>query len=286
MLHPSPIFQTVFTALQWLAPLLGLAMLAGSPWFKGLLGKGLLHLAVKLQLDDERYRLIRNVVLPAGGGMARIDHIIVSRHGLFVATISTEQGRIYGRREEKTWRRRLYPARQSFPNPLQRSHQQARALAAALGIATTRIFPLVVFVGDTRFKTQLPANVIHGSGYIRYIESKTDELLSEAEVARIVQKLELLRQNPSRESFVAQAWQGRGPAVKAVDAKPAGKRCPRCGGAMVMHSSKKLDEEGKQFWGCASFPHCKGVLEVTSVPLRDTESTSRFSDSGILPSGA
>ncbi|TAM10106.1 MAG: hypothetical protein EPN72_00315 [Nevskiaceae bacterium] len=38
--------------------------------------------------------------------------------------------------------------------------------------------------------------------------------------------------------------------------------CPRCGGAMVRRVAKRGANAGKAFWGCASYPQCRGVRNV------------------------
>lgn len=35
--------------------------------------------------------------------------------------------------------------------------------------------------------------------------------------------------------------------------------CPKCGGAMVQRIAKKGSTAGSKFWGCASFPNCRGI---------------------------
>lgn len=36
----------------------------------------------------------------------------------------------------------------------------------------------------------------------------------------------------------------------------SGKKCPRCGAPLVLRTSKKGENVGKQFWGCSAFPKC------------------------------
>ena len=38
--------------------------------------------------------------------------------------------------------------------------------------------------------------------------------------------------------------------------------CPSCGGAMVIRTAKQGRNAGSPFWGCASYPDCKGILQV------------------------
>lgn len=38
--------------------------------------------------------------------------------------------------------------------------------------------------------------------------------------------------------------------------------CPDCGGAMVHRSAKRGSNAGNIFWGCASYPRCKGTRAI------------------------
>jgi restriction system protein len=51
----------------------------------------------------------------------------------------------------------------------------------------------------------------------------------------------------------------RSESADPTDAIPA---CPQCGGLMVLRTAKTGKNPGKQFWGCANYPACKGVLKL------------------------
>ncbi len=38
--------------------------------------------------------------------------------------------------------------------------------------------------------------------------------------------------------------------------------CPKCGGPMVLRTSKRGERAGGQFWGCAAFPECDGIVSL------------------------
>ena len=52
--------------------------------FKGMVGEGIVNFSAKLELDKEKYHLIKNITLPTKDGSAQIDYIIVSIYGIFV----------------------------------------------------------------------------------------------------------------------------------------------------------------------------------------------------------
>jgi len=38
--------------------------------------------------------------------------------------------------------------------------------------------------------------------------------------------------------------------------------CPKCGADMVLRTARSGPNQGKQFWGCSSYPVCRGILPV------------------------
>jgi len=38
------------------------------------------------------------------------------------------------------------------------------------------------------------------------------------------------------------------------------KQCPKCGSRMVLRTAAKGREPGKEFWGCSTFPRCRGII--------------------------
>ena len=38
--------------------------------------------------------------------------------------------------------------------------------------------------------------------------------------------------------------------------------CPRCGAGMVLRTARKGANQGNQFWGCPTFPKCRGVVPI------------------------
>lgn len=38
--------------------------------------------------------------------------------------------------------------------------------------------------------------------------------------------------------------------------------CPQCGKTMVLRTAKSGKNTGQQFWGCSTYPDCKGVVRL------------------------
>lgn len=79
---------------------------------------------------------------------------------------------------------------------------------------------MVVFVGGSTFKTPLPENVTQGLGYVRYIKSKKDFVLSPEQVAEAREKVTSGRQKASLATDQSHARHVRGLVAKRYGAPP------------------------------------------------------------------
>jgi len=59
------------------------------------------------------------------------------------------------------------------------------------------------------------------------------------------------------------------PATPAGHAEPqvrpvtnSNPSCPRCGGEMVLRTARQGTNAGRRFWGCKSYPRCKGTVSI------------------------
>lgn len=254
-------FGQVFSTLWWLLPLFMLAALVKSAWFKGVVGEAMVNLAARLFLDKNDYHLIKNVTIPTEDGTTQIDHIIVSRFGVFVVESKNMKGWIFGGEHQKTWTQQIYKSKHKFQNPLHQNYKHTKTLETALGLAHEKMISVVVFVGDSAFKTEMPANVTYGGGYIRFIKSHTQPLLTESEVQQVIAQIAEGRLKPSIKTHVQHARHVKEiVAAKQAPAQScATKPCPKCGSDMVLRTSKKGPQAGNQFWGCSAFPKCRAV---------------------------
>ncbi len=247
------------TEIWYLIPLFILAVVIKSPWFKGKAGEAVVNLSAKLFLDKTRYHLIKNVTLPTEDGTTQIDHIIVCRYGVFVVETKNMKGWIFGNAKQRQWTQKIYRHSQKFQNPLHQNYKHAKTLQSLLALDDEQVFSLIVFVGDSTFKTEMPKNVTQGGGYIRFIKSQTEQRLSEAEVQDVVEKIE-----SGRLAATFRTHRAHTAHVKDIVARKEGEpRCPKCQGEMVQRIVKRGQNAGKEFLGCKTFPKCRGVVDAS-----------------------
>ena len=252
----SLIINEVFK-LWWLIPIALVIGVFKSAWFKGMFGEALVKLAARLRLPAEVYHPVHNVTLPTLDGTTQIDHIFVSRFGIFVVETKNMKGWIFGGENQAQWTQTIFKKSFKFQNPLRQNYKHVKALETLLDVPPEAIHSVVVFAGESVFKSPMPANVTRGGGYIKYIKSFREPILSESEVQGLLTQIQSGRLEPS--------WKTHRRHVEHLKARSnptAERKCPKCGSSMVLRTAKRGANAGKQFWGCSAYPRCRVMQNI------------------------
>jgi hypothetical protein len=134
------------------------------------------------------------VTLPLREGTTQIDHILVSRFGLFVIETKDYRGWIFAGPSDRYWTQVLYRAKFRFQNPIRQNDTHARAVRALLDfLPPDSIRSIVVFTGNAEFKTAVPDGVFTLAGFLTYVQNQTTEVMSINRVQFCVGRLETAR---------------------------------------------------------------------------------------------
>lgn len=259
-----------FLGLWWVLILILVVLFFRSPFGKGLIGEALVNFAINIQLDKDEYYLIKDVTLPTETGTTQIDHILVSKYGVFVIETKNMKGWIFGDEHQKTWTQSIYKHKTKFQNPLHQNYKHVKTIETILGIDADKIFSIVVFIGDSTFKTDMPDNVTYASGLFRYINSKTRVFLSHKEVHDIISTIESGRLSrtikthrehvkhlKTRKEYVKYEKTHNEPLKRTSSKRESDFICPRCSNRLVLRVAGKGKSVGNEFYGCSSYPRCK-----------------------------
>lgn len=217
-------------------------------WIRGWLGEAQGSLA-HLFLDPEVYFRINNVTLPTPNGTTQLDHVIVSKFGIFVVETKNMKGWIFGNEHDREWTQVIFGKKYRFQNPLHQNYRHIHALSHFLGLQDDQFFSVVMFWGDCTFKTLMPPNILR-DGYLRHFKSKTEVLFSDENVQQIVASI--------RNGMLPQTWATRRQHVTDLKERFSSKStCAKCGGALILRTAKSGGNAGSQFYGCAKFPACR-----------------------------
>ena len=220
--------------------------------FKGWFGEKQTQFGMWLKLGDE-YTRFHNVIVPTYNGTTQIDHIVLSRFGIFVIETKNINGWIFGNEKSKYWTQSIYGKKYKFQNPLHQNYRHTRALADYLQADHDKLHSVVFFIGDTaELKTELPSNVMT-HGLSNYIKSFRSNIFSESELNFFEQKIHQLQDsNISTKEHVA--------SLKSRYSSDS--ICPKCGGDLKKRQAERGKLAGSYFLGCSNFPKCRYTKKI------------------------
>ena len=251
------VLSGVFAQVWYIIPLLFVVSIFKSRWFKGKVGEFLVNnLLSKLPALD--YSLIKDVTLPTEDGTTQIDHIVVSKFGIFVVETKNMKGWIFGSASQKQWTQKIYRHTSKFQNPLHQNFKHVKTLESLLGIDSSKLHSVIVFIGDSSFKTDMPNNVTYARGCLDYIKLYIQPVFTDTEYGKIIEAINDIKLKKG----VLTNLRHKKHVKELVASKESLKVCISCGSRMVVRQTKRGENKGKQFWGCSSFPKCRSLEEL------------------------
>ncbi|HHX8487951.1 TPA: NERD domain-containing protein [Vibrio diabolicus] len=249
-------FLNVLAQVWYLVPLLLIVSVFKSRWLKGAFGEFLVNRLLS-KLPESDYTLIKDVTLPTSDGTTQVDHIVVSKYGIFVVETKNMKGWIFGSARQRQWTQKIYRHSSKFQNPLHQNYKHIKALETLLGCSEEHLHSVIVFIGDSTFKTEMPPNVTYARGSIRYIQQFNQVVFSDRDYARLTESINQIKLKRG----VITDLKHRKHVKEVVASKVSSNQCPRCGSEMVLRETKRGENIGKQFWGCSTFPKCRAVKQ-------------------------
>src|SRR5690554_1852800 len=222
-------------------------------FLKGWFGEKKTTFNMWLTLDSNVYQRYHDVIIPSRNGTTQIDHILVSKYGLFIVETKNKKGWIFGSSDQPKWTQSIYGNNYSFQNPLRQTFRQKKVLAEYLNVAESHIHTVVFFNGDCEFKTQMPKNVIN-SGLGKYIKQFKNSIIDPRSLNDVTNRLDLLE---------AHSELSKKDHIRSLDRRRSSNTiCPKCGANLVERMARNGPNAGTKFMGCQNYPKCRFTKNV------------------------
>jgi hypothetical protein len=157
-------------------------------------GEVRLSRAVKTRFRPPDYHLLNHITLRLKDGTTQVDHILISRFGVFVIETKDYKGWIFAGANDRNWTQVLYRAKFRFQNPIHQNYRHVCAVRELLEFLEPGVVhSVVVFVGAAVFKTDVPDGVFTLPKFLAYVESRQTEVMSVNRAQFCVGRLEATR---------------------------------------------------------------------------------------------
>ena len=236
--------------------------------------------AVLERFENQKYniygRTLRNVYIPkSNSGTAETDVLFVTAKGIIVLESKNISGWVFGKEWNQYWTVILPAGRgksikNKLYNPIIQNENHIKYLREYLKKVMPnkdiKYFNVVVFSDRCELKDVKHSNKIcvvqrfELFDTIKKILDKEELSLTNVQVDTIYNELEKMTKVDKEvkdahiESIQAQKYS----FAKKVD----GGNCPKCGSKLVIRVAKQGPWEGKQFYGCSSYPKCNYLRNI------------------------
>jgi len=240
---------------MWLVIIAGFVIVAAilnTPLVKGKMGEGAIKRRLK-KLPADTYKICNDIMIKnSKGGTSQIDHIVISKYGLFVVETKNYQGWITGGERSEKWTQTIYKKKSQFFNPLRQNYGHIRALMELLDLPQDKFIPIIAFSDKAELKVNVTSHVVYYSDVIKVIQNYKNIILTDNQVDNIYETL--------TKNNIVEAEQRRDHTqsikqnIQMKNQQISNGICPKCGGNLVLRNGKY----GK-FYGCSNYPKCRFV---------------------------
>ena len=214
--------------------------------FRGFMGEFWVKTELN-KLPQDKYIVLNNVMIRSSKGSHQIDHIVISKYGIFVIEMKNYYGLITGDEYKDKWTQHLGKNKYYFNNPIHQNYGHIKALEELLQMDESKFISVICISNQAKVKVKAK-NVTQLDYLNRLIKSYNTETINE-NLIEIKNKIELgnILDKEARNEHVQNIKQN----IKETEEKIQNNICPKCGGNLVERNGKF-----GRFIGCSNYPRC------------------------------
>ena len=204
------------------------------------------------KLPKDKYIVLNDIMVKSNEDTHQIDHIVVSKFGIFVIEMKNYYGVITGDEYKDKWIQYLGKNKYYFNNPIHQNYGHVKALEEVLGLEKNKFISIVCISNQAKVKVKAK-NVTQIDLINDLIASYKEEILNE-DLTQIKQKIE--KKNIIDKSIRRNHVKNIKNNLKDIEDKEKNMICPKCGGNLVERNGKY----GK-FIVCSNYPKCRYIVK-------------------------
>lgn len=211
------------------------------------------------ELDCNDYRVYNDLLVRNGDYTTQVDHIVISRYGVFVLETKNVHGKVYGGGNAEFWKQYLpdtgykrygFTQEHQLRNPIWQNEGHIKTLRRLVFDNDVPVYGIVVFPSDTDINVTADQPVLNMYNVVPYIKQYRDDVLTSDQMGLYRRRLfEVISTTEAdRQQHIENVYHNKERRDEAV----ANGKCPRCGGDLVLRDGKY-----GRFYGCSNYPQCR-----------------------------
>ena len=207
------------------------------------------ELWVKLELKKlpKDYLILNDVMIETKDESThQVDHIVVSKYGIFVIETKQYNGYIKGNDYDKKWEINLGKQKYYVTNPVHQNYGHIKSLQEVLSLNENNFISIVCISSRARLK--IKSNIVTPIASLldKILSYKEEVLPNYEEIYNKLLDINIIDKS-KRKKHVKQAKN-----IKKEKEQQSVNKCPKCGGNLIIRNGKY-----GSFIGCSNYPRCK-----------------------------
>lgn len=220
------------------------------PKFRGFIGEFWVKLELG-KLPKDKYIVFNDIMIEDEKGTHQIDHLVLSKFGIFVIEMKNYSGLIKGKEFANKWIQYLGRNKNYFVNPIHQNYGHIKSLSKLFKLEDKYFISIICFSNQAKIDVK-SNNIVTQVDYLKNEILKYKELFINNDIKELSN---IIISNNIKDKVL------RKKHVKDIHIKINRDRelknnmiCPKCGNELIERNGKY----GK-FIGCYSYPKCKYI---------------------------
>ena len=202
------------------------------------------------KLPKDKYIVLNDIMIKQNNCTSQIDHLIISKFGIFVIEMKNYYGLILGKKDQNNWLQYVGKNKRYFQNPIYQNYGHIKAFEQLLNIDYNMFTSIICFSNQADLRKLDVSNVVNLDNLISLItEYKIDKEFNIEQIA-----------NKIRQSNITDKFERKN-HVKNINKRLEENNrnlndmiCPKCGNKLIIKHGKY-----GEFIGCTNYPKCKFI---------------------------
>ena len=177
-------------------------------------------------LPKKDYKVLNNLMLYSDNKTHQIDHLVVSKYGIFVIEMKNYQGKVVGNEFKDNWKQFIGSKTNLFYSPVKQNYGHMRCISDVLDMSMNNLIPIIVFPSETTVETECQY-IVNQDNLIKYIRSFKEK--KKIDIDSVYSKLVSLNITDNRRNKHVKSIKNN---IKNDNKKVEQGICPKCGSKM------------------------------------------------------
>lgn len=220
------------------------------PKFRGFMGEFWVKIELN-KLNKKEYIILNDIMLEDENGTHQIDHIVISKYGIFVIEMKNYYGMITGNEYNNTWTQYLGKNKYYFKNPIHQNYGHIKALEKILNLNNNLFISIICFSNQAKIRIDVKS-IVTQLDYLNNTIKKFNKILIDNNINELANKIISLNitEKSKRKSHINNIKT----KLNEEHKKTNNMICPKCNGDLILKSGKY-----GSFIGCTNYPKCKYI---------------------------